>query len=184
MGDEGSGYALGREGLKAVATALEGGPPTRLSALIHDTHHIASRADLIGKVYQEKWPLQEVAPLVLEAANQHDKIAQRILSEQTEILALHIQQMAKLYHDDLELQIVLMGGLSKSTLYVTHITNAIHNLLPASTVQSIDRTPVEGALHQASVYLVRISCFEALLFLCLICHDVILSLSLRFITYF
>ncbi|MEK9135653.1 MAG: BadF/BadG/BcrA/BcrD ATPase family protein, partial [Bacteroidota bacterium] len=80
LGDEGSGYFIGREALRAVTLQLDRrGEATKLKDKIAEVHHWQTRADIIKAVYQEKIELSQLAPLVLEAAAENDVVAQRIL---------------------------------------------------------------------------------------------------------
>ena len=69
LGDEGSGYAIGMTGLKHVAASFDGRATGILPAMVKQHLGIDTGADLTRKVYQEKWPAQEVAPLVVRRQN-------------------------------------------------------------------------------------------------------------------
>ena len=81
LGDEGSGYWLGLEALRAVARAEDGrGPHTSLSRSVPEALELAgARADLIAWLYQGDRPRQgevsALAPLVLRTAAAGDEAA-------------------------------------------------------------------------------------------------------------
>ncbi len=92
LGDEGSGYWLGREGLRAVIRAEEGlGPPTALRTLLLNALQVGSPRDLIPRLYGQGAPpiptIAGLAPLVLSAAQEGDAVACAIASQGAERLA-------------------------------------------------------------------------------------------------
>lgn len=96
LGDEGSGYWLGLEGLRAVTAAEEGlSPPTALRALLFGALGIKTARDLIPRLYGEVAPpvrlIAQLAPHVLAAAHEGDMMAQAIAKRGAERLA----QMAR-----------------------------------------------------------------------------------------
>ena len=148
VGDEGSGYALGRAAFRAVAHALDGGPPTRLRALLAERHGLATREAILDSVYYAKQPVQDVATLILEAAAAEDAVAARILEEQTTLLADQVALLASL-GSDTEPRIALFGGLMNEALYVEALRGALQRCLPGWSVQRPLHAPVAGALRLA-----------------------------------
>ena len=148
LGDEGSGHALGIAGLRAVADAFDGGPPTRLSALLADHYGIDTPRALIHQVYQEKWPVQQMAPLVVQAAKEEDEVACSLIREQTRLLA---RQIAGLAHRSKAItpRIALLGGLNKEPFYRQALASALLAALPEWIVQEPVAPPVIGALQLA-----------------------------------
>ncbi|MBT4914653.1 MAG: hypothetical protein HOI62_04840 [Gemmatimonadales bacterium] len=92
MGDEGSGYWIGREALRSVAAAADGrGPETELTgkALVHSSGQ--EPGDLIAwAASASKSDIAALAPAVTEVADAGDGVAERILSEAVEELVGHI----------------------------------------------------------------------------------------------
>ncbi|HEX9069183.1 MAG TPA: BadF/BadG/BcrA/BcrD ATPase family protein, partial [Ktedonobacterales bacterium] len=73
LGDEGSGYAIGRQALQAVTRAADGrGPHTALSERILAHWGLAHPEELFARVYPtiEKGDIAQLAPFVLEAAHE------------------------------------------------------------------------------------------------------------------
>ncbi len=127
MGDEGSGYALGRRALMAVARAVDGGPPTYLEDLLHQIWGIRGRAGLLDAIYVQRWPLQTAAPAVLAAAQEGDEVALHITM--TEAKALGAQVMRLLERTPgLERRACLSGGLSASAWYCAVLRSALQTL--------------------------------------------------------
>jgi len=147
LGDEGSGYALGRAALRAVGAALDGGPDTMLRTHLADQFGITTRKDLLQRVYDADWPLSEAAPLVLQAAPS-DAVAAAILDDQTAALASLVQHLRAAY-PALPPTAVLFGGLSQAAIYVDTLRQALKALHEAWTLQAASLRPVAGALQWA-----------------------------------
>lgn len=85
LGDEGSGYDIGRKALIAVLRHEDGrGPATLLTERIRQRFLLEKMTDLINLVYGNPAPLQRpeiagLAPMVVEAARDGDGIAREIL---------------------------------------------------------------------------------------------------------
>jgi N-acetylglucosamine kinase-like BadF-type ATPase len=148
LGDEGSGYALGLIGLRAVARAFDGGPPTRLTDLLRQEYGIATPEDLIDTVYADDWPIQDVARLVLQAVDAGDAVATRLLADQTRQLAGQAGRVASLAAIPTA-RIVLWGGLTREATYCDALATALFDLLPDARLSTLCRAPVEEALYQA-----------------------------------
>jgi N-acetylglucosamine kinase-like BadF-type ATPase len=88
--DEGSGYALGRDVLAAVAQALDGrAASTLLTDLLFAAWNLRSLPDLVSRVYSpetNKRDIAALAPLCVQAAAQGDPAAQGILDRAAEAL--------------------------------------------------------------------------------------------------
>lgn len=148
IGDEGSGHALGIAGLRAVAHAMDSGPPTRLQALLADRHGVDDRDGLIRLVYGEDWPAQQFAPQVIEAALGGDAIAGSIVEEQAGHLAQQVRWLARRC-PTLEPRIALVGGLVNERYYREALSDALQELLPDWSTCTLDAPPVTGAVHMA-----------------------------------
>jgi len=149
LGDEGSGFALGQSGLRAVAHAIDGGPDTTLRAEVAERFDLDSRDELIHQVYQRNWPIQDVAPLVIEAAGAGDPVAQRIVDDHTHRLAQQVGWLVE-QSSDMDSRIALLGGLAREASYATAMTQALQDVLPGWTVDVLKQRPVVGALRLAA----------------------------------
>lgn len=145
LGDEGSGFALGRAGLQAVAHALDGGPATLLRELLAKRFGLNTRDAIIHHVYQDRWPLQEFAPVVLEAAREGDAVALRIVEDQVAQLVTQLEWLLwKL--EEVAPRVALAGGLTEEPFYVDCLRRRLQAILPHWSVAVQQRSPVEGAL--------------------------------------
>ncbi len=91
IGDEGSGYELGRLALKAAARASDGrGPQTALLPAIMAEWRLPRPDAMIDRVYPEgdKGEIARLSALVFAAARDGDAVARRIVREAATELAL------------------------------------------------------------------------------------------------
>jgi N-acetylglucosamine kinase-like BadF-type ATPase len=83
LGDEGSGYWIGRHALRAVARAADGrGPATALTDRVLNHFAVAGPSDLIREVYERDLRHHAVAQLarvVQQARDEGDELATQIL---------------------------------------------------------------------------------------------------------
>ncbi|MGO8948146.1 MAG: N-acetylglucosamine kinase [Ktedonobacterales bacterium] len=92
LGDEGSGYDIGRQALQAAVRALDGrGEPTALAEAVMDYWKLRGPDDLLSLVYHraDKAEIARLSPLVFEIAqSKKDTIARRIIQRAARELAL------------------------------------------------------------------------------------------------
>lgn len=148
LGDEGSGHAIGREGLSAVADAMDGGPATRLRAAVAERYGLDTRDALIHRIYGEEWAVQEVAPLVIEASASGDAVARAIVADQADKLAQQVEWLTD-RNDAISPRIALTGGLIREAHYAKVFEEALDRRLPDWTLTTPMHPPVIGALHLA-----------------------------------
>ena len=91
LGDEGSGYRIALDGMRAVTRAWDGmAQPTALTAQMLSTLGIQSPPELVRKLYREQMPRADIARLaevVLDCAISGDAVAVRILNDAAAHLA-------------------------------------------------------------------------------------------------
>lgn len=91
LGDEGSGYYIGRLGLTAVTRQIDGrGDKTSLTRAIAKQFGLADQTAIINAVYKENFDVASVAPLVLKAASNKDHVCRAIVENAVIELAWHI----------------------------------------------------------------------------------------------
>jgi N-acetylglucosamine kinase len=123
IGDEGSGYRIGRIGLNAVARYFDGrAKSTKIADLLDKEFSISSSEELITEVYRNNFNIAAVAPLVFDAAENGDKIAQRILEDEADELLLHISAMKAKLNVEL-LKVSLIGSLLTTANYFSYLFN-------------------------------------------------------------
>jgi len=147
IGDEGSGYSIGRKGLAAVAKELDGrGETTSITQMLNNKHNISSAPDLIINVYKNNFDIASAATLVLTAANENDGAALQILNEEADELLLHINAVMKKMKSK-KLNIAFTGNLiANKNIYSDLLRMKIADNLPSVKIKEPDNTPVEGAI--------------------------------------
>ncbi len=94
LGDEGSGYDIGRQGLQAATRMVDGrGKSTLLLDLILQHWHIHKPQDMLDEVYlaDDKAKIAQIALCVIHAAQQDDAVALALVAHAADELALLVQ---------------------------------------------------------------------------------------------
>jgi N-acetylglucosamine kinase-like BadF-type ATPase len=148
LGDDGSGHAIGRAGLRAVAIAFDGGPSTTLCARVRDRFGIDDRESLLETVYRQDFNVQTVAPLVLDAAANGDAVASDLLSTQVQRLS---EQVARLLNRDVPVapRITLIGGMLRHDHYAECLHRCLQDRCADWSIGILQDEPVLGALRRA-----------------------------------
>ena len=149
LGDEGGGYALGLAALRAVADAIDGGPPTALQQKIAHQLGLTDRKSIIHRVYRTSFPIQHVAPIALETAEEGDTVALNLVRHQVQALTLRVVWLLNKTPEPIEQRIAIWGGLARSPFYFQQLKEALLEHLPALEIFRPKRSPVEGALRLA-----------------------------------
>lgn len=150
IGDEGSGFMLGKKGLTAVAKSFDGrGEPTILKTLIYEKFNINSPELLISEIYRNNFDIAQVAPLVIEAAEKEDKIALSIIEQEIHELLLHINAMRQKIKADI-LNVSFIGGiLSNDNIYSRLFDRRINEQYADVKIKPPDNIPAFGAVLMA-----------------------------------
>ena len=118
LGDEGSGYFIGRSGLTAVTRHLDGrSTPTLLTKMVAREFGLKTQADIIAAVYRNNFDVAAVAPLVLKAAGKSDEVCMAIVAQAVWELGEHIRAMSVLLQPSVltsikrKIPIAFIGGL-------------------------------------------------------------------------
>lgn len=148
LGDEGSGYHIGLQALKAVTRDFDGiAPSGRLRTLFEDRFGWRSREDLIVAVYQQNFAIPSLAPLVLETADQKDPLCLEILSRSAVLLADQVGVFAAGLQADARLGVVFVGGLiDHDTVYARILRETLTSRYPAVDIRAAMHPPVQGAV--------------------------------------
>ena len=132
LGDDGSAYWIGREGLRAVARACDGrGPPTALQDLIFAELHLGDCSELVNRVYVKDFDVPHVAAiasLVEQAARQRDAVASEILKQAGRRLGRTLCTLVReleMTHETFE--VVLTGGVLRADAFRPHADAASDN---------------------------------------------------------
>ncbi|KDO44802.1 hypothetical protein CISIN_1g0175272mg, partial [Citrus sinensis] len=98
LGDWGSGYGIAAQALTAVIRAYDGrGPDTMLTSNILSTLELSSPDELIGWTYVDpSWArIAALVPVVVSCAEAGDEVANKILQDSVEELALSVKAVVQ-----------------------------------------------------------------------------------------
>ena len=157
LGDEGSGYWLGRQALRAVVRASDGrGPQTGLTGRILAHYRVSRPRDLVEQIYVGGTRPSAIAALAREveaAAADGDDLAAHILDVGARELADAATSVARRL-DLRACPVVLAGGtLLGGSRLRKGVTARLTETLPAASVRSLDVEPALGAVRLAQAVL-------------------------------
>ncbi|HET7322587.1 MAG TPA: BadF/BadG/BcrA/BcrD ATPase family protein [Longimicrobiaceae bacterium] len=152
VGDEGSGYAIGRAGLQAVVRAVDGrGPSTGLLPRLLEEMGIPAPEGIppwAGRA--EKSEIAALAVPVLELAASGDAVAECIVAEEAQGLAEHAAAlMRRLGPWGAPTRVVLHGGMTQDETYVRHLERALAEMELPVEIREPARDAVAGAVQFA-----------------------------------
>ncbi|WP_249870281.1 N-acetylglucosamine kinase [Oceanobacillus saliphilus] len=132
LGDEGSGYDIGRQGIAQVLKAYDGrGPDTIMSQLVFSYFAVNDAQALIRKIYGSQSPKNEISALskiVIQAYLNQDEVAKRIIGNVVRELNHHIETLhRKLFPKNDKVKVVLCGGLFSEKSISELVKESLHN---------------------------------------------------------
>lgn len=154
LGDQGSGYDLGRQALRAVGLAVEGrGRRTQLVDRVMQRLRIAALPELVRwAAAADVAMVASVAPEVLEAAAEGDAVASALVDGGADELARHVRALAERFPRGAALPVALGGGLlSRRDDYRKRVVARIVAEVAAADVLAQPVDPVLGAVQLARV---------------------------------
>ena len=117
LGDEGSGYDIGLRAIKAAIYASDGrGEPTVLSEMVFDKWQTSRYHDIVMDLAKDpdaRHKVASVAAFVSLAANQGDKVAQRIYECAADELFIQTDALIAKGLGEWDGSVVIMGGAWK-----------------------------------------------------------------------
>ncbi|HTR80554.1 MAG TPA: BadF/BadG/BcrA/BcrD ATPase family protein [Bacteroidota bacterium] len=149
LGDEGSGYAIGKSALAAVCRYLDGrSASTKLTSMIKTKFKFRTSEQIITKVYRNGFDLALVAPLVMEAAKKGDLIARDIVESASLELTGHVRALvSKIHTKNRGIQLSFIGGLiGRDTPLRKALRQHIIGSLPEVQIVSPHGSPLHGAV--------------------------------------
>jgi N-acetylglucosamine kinase-like BadF-type ATPase len=151
-GDWGGGYGIGKEALGAAVRARDGrGLGTSLARLVPERLGVRRPADVTQAMYSgrmEARRLEELAPLVFEAAGAGDAVARGIadrLADELAVMAIAIARRLRVVR--LPVEIVLTGGVFRTTDadFFARLEERIIAAVPRASLTRLRDRPVLGA---------------------------------------
>lgn len=155
IGDEGSGFWIGREAIMAVVRAADGrGPATRLTEEILTHFNVSDVSGLPYLIYDLKLAGQRIAalgPLVQRASEKGDAMARRILERAADELVLGARSVAfRLEMRGDPFLCVLAGGAFKAVPWlVGELSRRLQEVAPRAEMRVLQHEPAVGAVRLA-----------------------------------
>jgi N-acetylglucosamine kinase len=155
LGDEGSGYWIGRHALRAVVREADGrGPSTALTPRVLAHFGIGRAQDLVREVYARHLPPPAIAALarhVETARCEGDPVAVEILERGADELVACARSVAqRLGMAGEAFPFLLAGGIFEAVPWLVGALQArLPRVAPRAVVRRLEREPAHGAVHLA-----------------------------------
>jgi N-acetylglucosamine kinase-like BadF-type ATPase len=155
LGDEGSGYWIGRAALRAVLHAAdERGPKTVLTAFLLEHYGVSQPQELIHEIYQTNLrpaAIGALASCVHQAFVEGDHVAAGILQgavQELESAAMSVARRLELLGTPFPF--ILAGGIFRAVPWLQHeLSRRLPDAAPGSRAELLTREPAEGAVQLA-----------------------------------
>jgi N-acetylglucosamine kinase-like BadF-type ATPase len=155
LGDEGSGYWIGRRALRAVARAADGrGPATSLTPRVLNHFAVAKPVDLIAEIYDRQLPhhaLAQLARQVQQSRDEGDEVATQILEQAAhELVRAARSVVERLSMQQEAVQFVLAGGVFTGVPFLAEeLKRRLPAIAPRGQVKRLEIEPAMGAVRLA-----------------------------------
>jgi N-acetylglucosamine kinase-like BadF-type ATPase len=155
VGDDGSGYSIGRAGLRLALQDYDanGGTLQPLAATVVHELQTGTAADLVKAIYTSDNPralIASLAPLVVKAAKNGDSTAQQILAVAAHDLAALAAQTARAVGlAEQSFSLALAGGVLVGSLYVREQVAARLAAMAILCEMCVVDDPLAGCLRLA-----------------------------------
>ena len=154
LGDEGSGYWLGRQALRSVVRGADGrGPRTALARLVLDHYGLSSPTELVRQMSgQGARPaaVAGLAPLVALAADDGDAVALHLVDAAAQELAGAVESVIRRLDLGTSPMLLTGGVLAGFERLRTQVTTAIRARVPDVEPVLLREEPATGAVRLAS----------------------------------
>ncbi len=151
LADQGGGYWLGIQAMKAATEAFDGrGRPTVLQAMVMDALRLRQMGEIMHRLYGEAMSVAEIAALsrlVIAAAERDDPVANAIIAEGMDEVARCVETVAsKLGWQNEAVDLVCVGGISKAGEVVMRpLREAVNGRLPHCAIHNPQHSAAVGA---------------------------------------
>lgn len=150
LGDEGSGYDIGRAGLGAVLKHFDGrGPKTLMTEMLMDKMGISNPSQIITGIYGKDNVRIEIAnssKVVFQASKQGDSVARKIIDEAIEqLISLVATAKASTAQQTDSLPLVVSGGLFQDEIFRIKFDGEVHRRFDNLPLIYPSLPPVAGA---------------------------------------
>ena len=155
LGDEGSGYWIGRRALAAVMRESDGrGPHTALTALVLRHFSLSRPEGLVAEIYHQPKGRRDIAALgavVDQARADGDPVAIDIMSHAADELAFAAASViSRLEMRGEQFPVLLAGGMLKESAWLASgVRTRMAEVAPRATVGPLTQEPAVGAVRLA-----------------------------------
>jgi len=155
LGDEGSGYWIGRQALMAVMREADGrGPATQLTPLILEHFNVPRVEGLVRQVYDDqtrRHTVHALGPVVDRARADGDVVAAEILrGAGLELTSAAASVIERLGMRGQPFQTVLSGSMFRLIPWLADdVMRRLAEVAPRSSVSRLVAEPARGAVHLA-----------------------------------
>lgn len=166
ISDEGSGYWLGIQAMRAATRASDGrSRPTSLQASVMTRLGLPTMDDIMTRLYAQEMSRAEIAalgPLVIDAAREGDEVSLEIIKQGAQGMAECIATVAEHLGFGDAPELAMTGGVFQAgAIVVDPFQEAVHALIPHCKITKGELSPVLGACLLALELLnVRLSAEE------------------------
>jgi len=155
LGDEGSGYWLGIQSIKAALSDREAsGPQTALSEAVPAFFGVSSVEELAVQVYAKPLTKGEIAALAIETAKlaeAGDAVARELFARGGRELGRQIVAVIEQTGLHGSFPVGLIGSAFKAgRVFIEPLVQAVHEQAPDTRVATIEMAPVGGSLLLAA----------------------------------
>ena len=155
LGDEGSGYWIGRRALVAVMRDVDGrGPRTELTRAVLHHFDLPKPELLVAEIYHQPQGRRAIAALgsvVDHARGEGDPVAIDIMTQAADELAMAAASViARLDMRGEQFPVLLSGGMLRESTWLAHeVRHRMAEVAPRSTVRQLTEQPATGAVRLA-----------------------------------
>ncbi|HIH95923.1 MAG TPA: hypothetical protein HA348_00275 [Thermoplasmata archaeon] len=155
LGDEGSGYYIGRRAITSILRERDGrSKSTRLTFRLKEYFGIEKIEEILNIVYEQGLKTKEIAalaPIVMKEAESGDEVSRGIVVDAAKELALLAKAVSKglgMQHGSFE--IALLGSVFKAgPVILDPLKKEIRNCIPNARMTLPSIEPVQGAVKIA-----------------------------------
>ncbi len=154
LADEGSGFWIGRQALRAVVRAADGrGPATALSPLVLEFFGVSRPEELVREVYRHYLKPGDIARgarLVEQARKDGDGVAARIASDAADELSAAVHSVIRQLDLSDDFPVVMAGGAFHAVPWLQDALRArVSDIVPTGSVHLLTTEPAIGAVRLA-----------------------------------
>lgn len=157
VSDEGSGYQIALTSMRAMLRAHDGcAPSTILQTWVLNHLHLKTIDELVhwlNSPAATRDKIAAIAPLIIRAASENDAVADEIINQQADLLAIGVDALHKRLNFPGRCDVVLCGGLfNEGSFYRQVVRRKVLYLLPGADVITPSMEPIfGGALYAYSL---------------------------------